>query len=729
MNTESGGAGPGLRNLLLRIAGGYAVASWLIVQIANTLEQALELPSWLDGLAVIILLSGFPLVLTGVWALRRDTSLDADKPAARLLALRLGAGAAAVTAACVLGFGGWTLWGVRTGPPVTVAEAEPAPVNRAGATIAVLPFTDMSPDQDQEYFSDGISEELLNTLARSRELRVAARTSSFRFKGGDVDVREIGRQLGVAHLLEGSVRRSGDTLRITAQLIETETGFQLWSEAYEREWDDIFAVQDEIAAAIINELQTTLGFAVEQAAAPARPEDLSAYTAYLRGHHLLQKRTKADIEAAIPFLGEAGTLEPEYAPAPAAPGLAWYFLRAGTGVYGDLPLETALGRADPYIDRALEIDPRLADAHAVRGLTYSARLRWTDAADHYETALALNPSLSDLRNWYALALRNLGRFEESLVQFEEAYRRDPMSPVALGNYALELLARRRQAEAEPVIERLRAISPVFARITESVGLMYEGDRSGAAALLLHTAAEHPDNMQVRTVIAQRALASLGLYDEAEAYWPYPGDTSLVLIGGPDIERVLAVAERRAEQAPSDPGVLSTLAHARFDAGDRDGALAVAEEVRELLGPDAADLHEINILLAVDAWERGDEAALQARLAPLAMGQESSLASGADISAVHWPRAITRWLEGDRDGALWHARRALAYGDMMLTDRTFAFPYRHLGWSDDPDFAALTARYEALQTAERRQLLTLACGDTPFETWTPSAATCAEVAQG
>ena len=344
---------------------------------------------------------------------------------------------------------------------VAVVDTDTAEITETStaASIAVLPFVNMSADPDQEYFSDGISEELLNLLAKIPGLRVPARTSSFQFKGQNLDIGDIAKQLNVKHVLEGSVRQADVRIRVTAQLIDAETGYHLWSESYDREVDDVFAIQDEISAAIVAALSETLGLnvgAAPQVRAAANPE---AYNSYLLAQHQIKLRTKQDIEASITNYELALEHDPDYAPAHAGLGLAWYLLTANSATYGTLSLEESLSRGLPHIERALELDPNLPEALGNMGLVLSARYQEEEATPYYEKALALNPSLTNVRNWYSSSLGERGRADEALRELEKAYEIDPLSVLTLNNYTNGLLLRRQFEIAEPVLDRLSQIDP------------------------------------------------------------------------------------------------------------------------------------------------------------------------------------------------------------------------------------------------------------------------------
>ncbi|MCI0606600.1 hypothetical protein L0156_26750, partial [bacterium] len=237
----------------------------------------------------------------------------------------------------------------------------PAPAAPTGKTaIAVLPFTNLSADKEQEYFSDGLSEELLNVLSRNPKLQVTSRTSAFSFKGKEVDIKTIAQKLNVTHVLEGSVRKAGNQLRITAQLIEVATDSHLWSQTYDRQMENIFAVQDDIAASVAGALKVTLEGGRTPKAQQTNPE---AYNAYLQGRYFVDRRSKEDLQKAIGYFEQALQIDPNYA-------LAWVGLsetHSRQGGWGYVPLDEGYAKARKEAEKALELDPNLAEAHARRG--------------------------------------------------------------------------------------------------------------------------------------------------------------------------------------------------------------------------------------------------------------------------------------------------------------------------------------------------------------------------
>ncbi len=333
-------------------------------------------------------------------------------------------------------------------------------------SIAVLPFADMSPGKDQEYFADGLAEELLNRLAKIPELRVVARTSSFQFKGKNEDLRVIGQKLNVATILEGSVRREGNRVRITAQLIKVEDGFHLWSESYDREVTDVFAVQDEIARSVAGALKVTL---LGDRPRSATTQNTEAYNAYLQGRYFHERGSQADLEKSVSYYQQAVSLDPNYA-------LAWAGLaearhwQAGSG---HVPVAEGYREARAAAQRALTLDPNLADPHAALGsiqMWYDWDWAGADASLH--RALELEPRNAHVaRNAAALA-RTLGRLDEALALSRRAVELDPLS--AYAHYTLGYTAYHagRLDEATAALKKALELAPDHSWARATLAFVY-----------------------------------------------------------------------------------------------------------------------------------------------------------------------------------------------------------------------------------------------------------------
>jgi TolB-like protein len=344
------------------------------------------------------------------------------------------------------------------------------------STIAVLPFVNMSPDPNQDYFSDGMSEELLNLLTKVTELRVAARTSSFSFKGQNVEIPEIAKRLNVAYVLEGSVRKAGDQVRITAQLVHANDGFHVWSETYDRKLDDIFAIQDEIAADVVKQLRITLLGKMPK----ARKTNPEAYALYLESVQLSRQNTKDGFEKSDALLHRVLEIDSAYAPAWA--GLAANFGNKAVG--GLLPPEEGFARAREANMRALQIDPQYAPAYA--GLAFDAMYGQSDfaaAAKYLERAVALDPANTRALGNSAMLLNLLGRKDEAVKLWEAITIRDALNLNALFNQGTSQLDAGQLDDAIATYRMILSLSPGngVAHYQVGVAMLLKGDANGALA--------------------------------------------------------------------------------------------------------------------------------------------------------------------------------------------------------------------------------------------------------
>jgi adenylate cyclase len=334
-----------------------------------------------------------------------------------------------------------TLSGGASGATAALASGTPK-------SIAVLPFVNMSADPDNEYFTDGIAEEIINALTKIGALRVAARTSAFAFKGKNLDIRRVGEQLSVGTVLEGSVRKAGNRLRVTAQLVNVADGYHLWSERYDRELEDVFAIQDEIAGNIVRALRVVLSEEEKRAIEKAPTANVEAYDYYLRGRQFFHQFRRTGIQFARRMFERAIEVDPKYALAYAGVADCCSFLY----MYWD-GSRANLESAESASGKALELDPELAEAHASRGFAVSLSRRHAEARTEFETALRLNPKLYEAHYLYARACFQEGKLEEAVQHYKDAARVRPEDYQALLLTQGPLTRLGRGAEAEAILRQ------------------------------------------------------------------------------------------------------------------------------------------------------------------------------------------------------------------------------------------------------------------------------------
>lgn len=359
------------------------------------------------------------------------------------------------------------------------------PVQVPEKSIAVLPFVDMSEKHDQEYFSDGLSEELLDLLAKTEGLQVIARTSSFYFKGKQVTIAEIANTLHVAHLLEGSVRKAGRTMRVTAQLIRAKDGVHLWSETYDRDFKDVFKVQDEIATAVVKALQVKL--LSTPVKAESEPRNTDAYSLYLQGQYFARRASNVDVERGIAYLRQAIALAPDFAPAHAE--LASAYVYVATFGNGE---PTSLDRASAEVDEALRLDPTLQLAHNVRSNLAIIFWDWAAAKTQLDEALASAPRDPEALFRRGQLARAFGHPDEALVDYREGLELDPLRVIYHIQLAMLLDGLRRPDEARAAAKTAIAISPTVSKAHLLLGLLEldAGHLDAASAAMEREPAEY-----------------------------------------------------------------------------------------------------------------------------------------------------------------------------------------------------------------------------------------------
>ena len=342
------------------------------------------------------------------------------------------------------------------------------PVSSANS-IAVLPFTHMSSDEDNEYFCDGLAEELINALSKIDELKVAARTSAFSFKGRETAIPEIAKKLGVKTVLEGSVRKSGDRMRITVQLINAADGYHLWSERYDREFKDVFDVQDEITLAVVDALKVKLLGREKAALLKKGTENPQAYELYMRGRFLWNRRTVGDFEKAIEQFQMAIDIDPTYALAYSGIADCLLFL----GYYEACSPAEAAAKAKEAVTKALAMDASLAEAHASMAVyKIYFEFDWNGGEDGLRKAIELNPKLPTARYWYCSVLDAFGRFDESIEQGRIAHEIDPLDLISPCNIVRALTHAGRYTEAIDLALKTLEIAPEFYVTHWALGVVY-----------------------------------------------------------------------------------------------------------------------------------------------------------------------------------------------------------------------------------------------------------------
>ncbi|HEY8011732.1 MAG TPA: hypothetical protein VIE67_12140 [Rudaea sp.] len=494
------------RRNVIRAAGLYLVGAWLVVQVAGTILPMFGAADWIARSIVIALAIGFLPAMIVAWifeltpdGLKRDEDVKPEESIAPQTARRMDR-LILIVAVVAIGYFAFdkfvlaprrdaTLVTQTTAHVTAEISAEQAKINPH--SIAVLPFVNMSGDAQNAYFSDGISEEILNVLARIPALQVAARTSSFSFKGGNKEVPEIARELKVRMVLEGSVRKQDARVRITAQLIDASNGFHVWSQTYDRDLKDIFAIQDEIANAIADELKVKIGDAAASFAPSRGTQNVEAHDSYLRGLALWQLRGEDNLWQALKQFEQSAAADPKFAEAYAGQALVYSILPDWTA---RITYDDALARARDNAERALSLDPTLPESYVVLAYLADSDRRRETAAALYQRAIALRPSYATAYQWLGNSLWSGGQLEPGVAALEHASALDPRSAIIANNHGMALIALGRYADAKVLCEPILKSAPDNHSCLESTGFaaLQLGDFSQARTMFAgYAAATNP----------------------------------------------------------------------------------------------------------------------------------------------------------------------------------------------------------------------------------------------
>ena len=496
------------RRNVYKVAVSYAVVAWLLIQVATQVFPFFEIPNWVIRLVVLLIAIGFPIALVLAWAfeltpegIKREEDVD--------LAARTRSGGRAwiyIVALCAAISIGLFFLGRYTAPSATSRSSLPA------KSIAVLPFENLSRDPDNAYFTEGVQEEILTRLAKVADLRVIARTSTQRYKSAPENLSQIAKELGVAHILEGSVQKAAEEVRVSVQLINASTQAHLWAETYDRKLTDIFAVESEIAKTIADTLQVKLSDP-EQHAIRARPtENTEAYQLYLRGRYFWNKRTGADLKKAIDYFDQAIGKDPNYALAYA--GLAdAYVLLSG---FGAASPKDSLPQAKAAAQKALELDNTLGEAHAsLAQALFAYDFNFAEANREFRRAIELSPNYATAHQWYGQSgLAPLGQFENAIAEMKRALELDPLSVIINADLGSVLCSARRYDAAIEQLRKTVEMDPRFYYARWNLGVALEVKGLVDQAVVEYEKAIALDDDPLSAGLLAHLYAKIGQKDKA-----------------------------------------------------------------------------------------------------------------------------------------------------------------------------------------------------------------------
>ena len=467
------------RRNVYKVAVAYAIVGWLLVQIATQVFPFLEIPNWVVRLVIMLVAAGFPVALVIAWAfeltpegLKRTEDVD----------LQAGSGSKKRAWIYVAVIGAAFSVGLFFVGRYTVRNtASAARTELSAKSIAVLPFDNLSRDPDNAFFAEGVQDEILTRLAKVADLKVIARTSTQRFKSAPENLPDIANQLGALNILEGSVQKVNDQVRVNVQLINALTNAHLWAEIYDRKLTDIFAVESDIAKTIADTLQAKLTGSEKQMIAAQPTSDTAAYELYHKGRSLWEKRSGDNIPKAISFYEQAVARDPNYALAYAGLADAYILLP----YYTATAQRDASGKAKEAALKALRLDPNLAEAHAAVGKVLNfAEIDLTGSIREFERAIELKPNYATAHHWLGAGpLVDLGRFDDAIAHGKRAIELDPLSPIMNADLGLTLYFARHYDEAVVQLRKPLVLDPTFAYALYNLGMVLQskGDLPGAIA--------------------------------------------------------------------------------------------------------------------------------------------------------------------------------------------------------------------------------------------------------
>jgi len=724
------------RRNVFRVAIAYIVLAWLMAQVAQLLLETFGAPAWVLKSLLALFLIGFPFAIFFAWAfeltpegLKKEKDVDRSRSITAHTGRKLDY-AIIIFLVLALGYFAWDKFENHPAPATPATQTAAAGAKNAPAatalpgdkSVAVLPFENRSDRKDDEYFTEGIHDDLLTHLAQIASLRVISRTSVEQFKGTTLSIHDIAKKLNVATVLEGGVQRAGNKVRINLQLIDAATDTHLWAKTYDRELttDNIFAIQSEIAGAVTDALRATLSPQEKSRIGTVPTKNMAALEEYFKGRAEMDQRTLPAIESAQMRFEHARTLDPGFALAWAGEAEANILLSDGIGAYGDVPLLQAIQLAQPLSERALQLAPDDPQVLAVNGLLAQYQYDLAAALDYYQRSLAINPSSGEVMNWKILALYATGHFKEALDFNRRMVEVDPMSMISLYNSIINLSETVNPPDPEPLLQRLTELNASFGLSTRGSLAEGEGHIALAARYYYQSLDADPGRSANRNALGG-LLLRLGLEKEGLAVAPTMADQAPFWLGR--WEEAVQVARQDYAKNPGTPAVIGRLMQALIWTGDKEAAFSLAQKLWGMLGNNPFQLAQdgmISDMAWVAASSEHPVEARQYRDAEASIVQarkDAGLAANYDFLMQAQLAALDR----RDDDAVKALSRAIDKGiRWQFGGQAPVFA----ALKDNPGFQAQVNRMRDLIEQERREILTMLCGpDTILTQWKPAPGTC------
>lgn len=708
------------RRNVFKAATAYIVLGWVVVQVTSEAVPAFGMPEWVNTVVFYFGLIGFPFVMLFAWAfeltpegIKLESEVERDESITSDTGRKMNYIIMSLLLMALIYFIYESRFEDRTDdmPLVSESRDDKASVTDAtiqpndakgtlsslsGASIAVLPFDNMTGDENKEFFSDGISEEILNVLAQIPNLHVTSRSSAFAFKGKQINLSEIADKLGVANILEGSVRMDGNQVRITAQLIEASTDKHLWSGTFDRELNSIFAIQDEISKSIVETLKDKLGLQ-EEVQIATKAVDLKAHQAYLRGRILVERRNTADIEKAMKEFEQAILIEPTYGKA--WMGKAWATLFLSELHYGEVPVSVTFDRAMADLERAFNLDPDLAENYAIKGSLLSDMQRSDEAFENYEKAIELNPNLAMVYVWYG---NDVSDFDDPQKRFdlrEHAFKLDPLSLLPAVNYSFSLSDHGDIDQAKYVSRQAADLFPASHTPFETLSYAHiQAYEYGEATYYAELA--HLKSPTITTSVGLSILYSaLGLESKAhEVLKDSPVDHWRFFFTG-NMEQYLTVVRQRFPRSESD-------AIGNFYRGIAEMTTGNYKESIPYLENTFDNVLTRNTL--VISYKFADAPEFDEAFAKYKNNMNVAMNGGIKSNQYKQRELDILTMGGDLDLAISLLAEHVKRGFILNPAQRFAIPYEQ--YRVHPEWAAINAQFELNRDKQRKIYLDLVAND-------------------